>query len=314
VNLRRTRVVIHGQAHPQLQVRLEFGLSDRLELLDTYALVPVRRWLQLQIGQFRVPFSRQELVRHALPVRRPRALERRGANSSGVRFIPSFDHRRDGLGLARARRPRRVLRRDLQRKGPQQPFNLDGFFLYAGRVVVNPLGRPRAFKRARSTSRETRRLAIGLNAAGQVRQIGTVTIGGAEVPNRMTTTALGADVYFAGLGRVVLRRAVLSATPKRPTRARGPPRSPSGGSRRRGTSSRTPPCATTSRWSPACSSFNPSRLPHPQRRGTATAPVPGSHTRENYRDFMNTTRDHLRGQLVPARARLQGPGLVHDLQ
>ena len=59
VSLQRTRVVIHGQAHPLLQMRVEFNMSNNLDLLDAYALVPVRRWLQVQIGQFRVPFSRQ---------------------------------------------------------------------------------------------------------------------------------------------------------------------------------------------------------------------------------------------------------------
>jgi hypothetical protein len=201
-------------------------------------------------------------------------------------------------------------------KGPNQPFNLDGFFLYAGRVAVNPLGRPRAFQEGAVNLPRDPRLSIGLNAAGQVRQIGTVTIGGAEVPNRVTVTALGADVYFAArwgasfYGEVYFRDTEETDTGSRrhhavPRVARAGgvlhpaprPAQPPRGGRPRAAASTPPDCLTRTRAAGTCD----------------IRPYP-SHTRENYRDFMNTTRDLLRGELVPARARLQGPGLVHDLQ
>jgi hypothetical protein len=203
VNLQRTRVVVHGQAHPLLQVRMEFNLSDRLELLDSYALVPVRRWLQVQMGQFRVPFSRQELVSSSRYQLADRALWSGGANSSGVRFVPSFDLGMMVWGWLGPRDVVEYYAGVFNGKGPNTPFNLDGNFLYAGRVAVNPLGRPRALQEgAVNLPRHTPTLAIGLNAAYQTRQLGLITRPGAMAPepNNIGATTLGADVFFAAHG------------------------------------------------------------------------------------------------------------------
>ncbi len=202
VNLRRTRMVVHGQAHPLLQVRMEFGLSDRLELFDTYALVPVRRWLQVQLGQFRVPFSRQELVSGSRLQFTDSALWSGGANASGVRFVPSYDTGLMVWGWVGPRDLVEYYAGVFNGKGPNNPFNLDGFFLYAGRVVLNPLGRPRAFQEGAIGLPREPTVSIGLNAAGQIRQVGLVTLPGATapVPNRIRAVSLGADVFAAAYG------------------------------------------------------------------------------------------------------------------
>lgn len=202
VNMQRTRIVLHGQAHPLLQMRVEFNLSDRLELLDTYALVPVRRWLQIQIGQFRVPFSRQELVSSSRYQFADRALWAGGANSSGVRFIPSFDL---GVMVWGWTGPKDIIEYYagiFNGKGANSPFNLDGFFLYAGRVAVNPLGRPSSLQESAVNLGHAPTLAIGFNAAGQIRQVGTITRPGSMMPepNRIGAISLGADVFFAAYG------------------------------------------------------------------------------------------------------------------
>lgn len=202
VNLRRTRMVVHGQAHPLLQVRLEFGLSANLELFDTYALVPVRRWLQVQIGQFRVPFSRQELVSGTRLQFADSSLWSGQGNASGVRFVLSFDTGVMVWGWAGPRDLVEYYAGVFNGKGPNNPFNLDGFFLYAGRVVVNPLGRPRSFQEgAVGLSREPA-ISVGLNAAGQIRQVGLVTLPGATspTPNRIRAISLGADLFASAWG------------------------------------------------------------------------------------------------------------------
>ena len=91
ISMRRTRLVLHGQAHPLLQVRMEFNVSDRIELLDTYALIPFHRAIQLQVGQFRVPFTRMEQVSSTRLQFTDSQLWSSGASQSGMPFIPSFD-------------------------------------------------------------------------------------------------------------------------------------------------------------------------------------------------------------------------------
>lgn len=201
VSLQRTRFVVHGQVHPLLQVRMEFGLSDRLELFDSYALVPVRRWLQLQLGQFRVPFSRQELVSSSRYQFADRALWSGAASSSGVRFLPSFDL---GVMLWGWAGPRDLVEYYVgmfNGKGPNTPTNLDGFFLYAARVALNPLGRPRSLQEGAVNLPREATLSIGLNALAQTRQIGSITRpDGTTQPNRIGVMAAGADVFFAAYG------------------------------------------------------------------------------------------------------------------
>jgi hypothetical protein len=184
--------VIHGQAHPLLQVRIEFNISDRIQLLDAYALVPIRRWLQLQVGQFRVPFSREELVSSSRLQFPDSQLWSGGANSSGIAFIPSFD-----LGLMAWGW---LLPNDLLEyyvgvfngEGPNQIQNLDGYFLYAGRIAVNPLGRPRNFQESAVNLRQNA-ISFGINAARQSRQIGVATVDGRQQPNLVTATEYGFD-------------------------------------------------------------------------------------------------------------------------
>ncbi|MFO0625071.1 MAG: hypothetical protein U0325_05590 [Polyangiales bacterium] len=289
VNLRRNRVVIHGQAHPQLQVRLEFGLSDRLELYDTYALVPVRRWLQFQIGQFRVPFSRQELVSGTRYQFADSSLWSGAANSSGIRFIPSFDIGAMVWGWLGRDDLVEYYAGIFNGKGPNQPFNLDGFFLYAGRVVVNPLGRPRAFQESAVNLPRDPRLAIGINAAGQVRQIGTVTIGGAEVPNRVTTTALGADVYFTGWGASLYGEFYFRDTEETDTASR-PTTQSLGWLAQAGYFIPHPALRNHLEVVARVQQLNPSDcFTRTRAAGTCDIRPYPSHTRENYRDFMNTT-------------------------
>ncbi len=202
VTIQRTRVVVHGQAHPLLQMRIEFNLSDRLELLDSYALVPVRRWLQLQIGQFRVPFSRQELVSSSRYQFADRALWSGAANSSGVRFVPSFDLGVMAWGWTGPRDIFEYYLGVFNGKGANTPFNLDGFFLWSGRLAINPLGRPSSLQEGAVNMRRAPTLAIAVNASTQVRQIGTITRPGSTMPepNRIGVTSLGADVFFAAYG------------------------------------------------------------------------------------------------------------------
>ena len=202
VNLQRTRVVVHGQAHPLLQMRIEFNLSDRLELLDSYALVPVRRWLQVQIGQFRVPFSRQELVSSSRYQFADRSLWSGAANSSGVRFIPSFDLGVMAWGWTGPRDLFEYYVGVFNGKGSNTPFNLDGFFLWAGRLAINPLGRPSSLQEGAVNLRPAPTLAIALNASTQIRQIGSISRPGSMMPepNRIGVTSLGADLFFAAHG------------------------------------------------------------------------------------------------------------------
>lgn len=202
VSLPRTRVVIHGQVHPLLQMRFEFNMSNNLDLLDAYALVPIRRWLQVQIGQFRVPFSRQELVSGSRYQFVERALWAGNANASGVRFLPSFDLGVMVWGWAGPRDMFEYYAGVFNGKGRNAAFNLDSFFLYAGRLAVNPLGRPRALQEGAVNLPSAPTVSVGVNAAGQVRQVGLVTLPGQSmaVPNRITVTSLGADVFFAAHG------------------------------------------------------------------------------------------------------------------
>jgi hypothetical protein len=202
VGVQRTRFIFHAQPHPLLQVRAEFNLSDRVDLLDAYALVPVRRWLQVQAGQFRVPFSRQELTSSSRLQFADRQLWAGGANTSSVTFIPSYDQ---GIMLWGWAGPRDLVEYYVgvfNGKGPNRPSNLDAFFLYAARVAVNPLGRPRALQEGAINLSQAPTLAIGLNGATQVRQVGLVTLpgGAAPVPNRVTVSSVGADVFFAAYG------------------------------------------------------------------------------------------------------------------
>lgn len=221
VNLVRSRVVVHGQAHPLLQVRMEFNLSDRVDLLDVYALVPIRRWLQVQIGQFRVPFSRQELTSGSRYQFADRALWAGGANSSGVRFIPSFDLGVMLWGWAGPRDLVEYYAGVFNGKGANSPFNLDGFFLYAGRVAINPLGRPRALQEGAVNLPGAATLSVGINAAAQVRQVGLVTLEGqtTPVPNRITVGTIGADVFFAMRGLSVYGEVYFRDTEETDTRA-----------------------------------------------------------------------------------------------
>jgi hypothetical protein len=201
VGLQRTRFIFHAQPHPLLQVRAEFNLSDSVTLLDAYALVPIRRWLQVQVGQFRVPFSRQELVSGTRLQFADRQLWAGGANASGVSFLPSFDQGVMAWGWAGPRDLVEYYAGVFNGKGANRP-NIDAFFLYAARVAVNPLGRPRALQEGAVNLASAPTLAVGLNAATQVRQVGFVTLpgGAAPVPNRVTVSTFGADVFFAAHG------------------------------------------------------------------------------------------------------------------
>ena len=289
VNLRRTRVVVHGQAHPLLQVRLEFGLSDRLELYDTYALVPVRRWLQFQIGQFRVPFSRQELVSGTRYQFADSSLWSGAANSSGIRFTPSFDIGVMVWGWLGRNDLVEYYGAVMNGKGPNQPFNLDGYFLYAGRVVVNPLGRPRSFQESAVNLPREPRLSIGVNAAGQIRQIGTAMVGGVQVPNLQTATAVGADVYFSGWGASFYGEVYFRDTVETDTVA-SPTTQSLGWLAQAGYLIPHPALRDHLEVVARVQQFNPSDC-FTRTRGAGTCdirPYP-SQTRENYRDFMNTT-------------------------
>lgn len=290
VNLRRNRVVIHGQAHPLLQVRLEFGLSDRLELFDTYALVPVRRWLQFQIGQFRVPFSRQELVSGSRYQFADSALWSGAANSSGIRFIPSFDIGAMVWGWAGPDDLVEYYAGIFNGKGPNQPFNLDGFFLYAGRLVVNPLGRPRNLQESAVNLPRDPRLSIGVNAAGQVRQLGTTTIGGAQVPNRVTANTVGADVYFTGWGASLYGEFYFRDIEETDTAA-SPTTQSLGWLVQAGYFIPAPALRNHLEVVARVQQFNPSDCFTRTQGAAGTCDVRGypSPTRENYRDFMLTT-------------------------
>lgn len=289
VNLRRNRVVIHGQAHPLLQVRLEFGLSDRLELYDTYALVPVRRWLQFQIGQFRVPYSRQEMVSGSRLQFAESSLWSGAANSSGIRFVPSFDMGAMVWGWAGRDDLVEYYAAIFNGKGPNQPFNLDGYFLYAGRVVVSPLGRPRALQESAVNLPREPRFSIALNAYGQIRQLGTTTIGGVQVPNRITATGVGADVFFTGWGASLYGEFLFRDTEETDIAA-SPTTQSLGWLVQAGYLIPHPALRNHLEVVARVQQFNPSDC-FTRTRGAGTCdvrPYPSA-TRENYRDFMNTT-------------------------
>lgn len=287
VNLRRTRVVVHGQAHPLLQVRIEFGLSDRLELYDTYALVPVRRWLQFQIGQFRAPFSRQELVSGTRYQFADTAMWSGAANASGIRFTPSFDIGAMVWGWIGRDDLVEYYAAVMNGKGPNQPFNLDGYFLYAGRVVVNPLGRPRSLQEGAVNLPREPRLAIGLNAAGQVRNIGTTTVNGAQVPNLVTATTVGADVFFTGWGASLYSEFYFRDTEETDTVA-SPTTQSLGWLVQAGYLIPHPALRDHLEVVARVQSFNPSDCFTRTRGGSCEVRPYAAPTRENYRDFMET--------------------------
>ena len=200
--VQRTRLILHAQPHHLVQVRMELNIADQLTLLDTYVHVPIRRWLNVQAGQFRVPFSRQELISSARFQFADRQLWANSANSSGINFIPSFDQ---GLMLWGWVGPRDMFEYYVgvfNGKGPNRPANIDGYFLYAARLAVNPLGRPRVFQESAVGLPLAPTLSIGVNAFMQTRQVGFTTLTGSTtpVPNRVTARSIAGDVFFAGWG------------------------------------------------------------------------------------------------------------------
>lgn len=201
VALRRTRVILHGQAHPLLQVRAEFNLSDAPALLDAYALVPVRRWLQVQMGQFRAPSSRQELTAGSRRQFADRALWAGEAGASGVRFLPSYDRGLMVWGWAGPRDLVEYYAGVFNGKGSNGALDPDGLFLYAARVALNPLGRPRALQEGAVDLPRAPTLAVAVHAAAQVRRGPEATPGmPAPTPGRTAASSLGADVFFAARG------------------------------------------------------------------------------------------------------------------
>jgi hypothetical protein len=197
--LRRTRIIVHAQLHPLLQLRMEANMADRFDLLDAYALIPVHRAFQIQLGQFRVPFSRQELVsggRYQLP---DTSLWSGGANGSGINFIPSFDIGAMVWGWVGPRDMFEYYVGMFNGEGRNQINNLDGFFLYAARVAFNPIGRIRQLQEGAVGVRRPG-VSIALDGETQTRQIGFATVDGNRVPNREGVYTLGADVSFAGWG------------------------------------------------------------------------------------------------------------------
>ncbi len=290
VNLRRTRMVAHGQAHPLLQVRLEFGLSSNLELFDTYALVPIKRWLQVQIGQFRVPFSRQELVSGTRLQFAESSLWSGAANASGVRFVPSFDTGVMVWGWAGPRDLIEYYAGLFNGKGPNNPFNLDGFFLYAGRVVVNPLGRPRALQEGSVGLPRDPTISIGLNAAGQIRQVGLVTLPGASapVPNRIRAISLGADLFASAYGASLYAEVYARDTDETDTHA-APSTQSLGWLAQAGYFIPAPYVRDHLEVVARVQSFDPSSC-FTRTEGTdCGVRPPSSATRAVYRDFMSTT-------------------------
>jgi len=287
VSLQRTRVVIHGQAHPLLQMRVEFNMSNNLDLLDAYALVPVRRWLQVQIGQFRVPFSRQELTSSTRFQFTDRSLWSGGANSSGVRFIPSFDQ---GLMVWGWLGPRDLVEYYagvFNGKGSNSAFNLDGFFLYAGRVAVNPLGRPRALQEGAINMSQAPTLAIGLNAASQIRQVGLVTLPGQSTPtpNRITVNSFGGDVFFAARGASLYGEVYFRDTQETDTTA-APSTQSLGWLLQAGYFIPVPALRNHLEVVARAQSFDPSSCYTVSAGADCGQRLPGSQSREVYRDFM----------------------------
>lgn len=197
-SVQRMRLIVHAQVHRLLQIRTEINVADTVTLLDAYALVPVRRWFQVQAGRFRVPYSRQELVSGARFQFVDRQLWAGGANANSVNFIPSYDQ---GLMVWGWVGPRDVFEYYVgvfNGKGATQPVNIDGLFLYAARLAVNPLGRARSLQEGAVGLPSAPNLAIAVNANTQTRQLGFLMAG--TVPNRLSVTTVGADVFFSGYG------------------------------------------------------------------------------------------------------------------
>ncbi len=207
ISMRRTRLVLHGQAHPLLQVRMEFNVSDRIELLDTYALIPFHRAIQLQVGQFRVPFTRMEQVSSTRLQFTDSQLWSSGASQSGMPFIPSFDQGVMAWGWVGPRDLLEYYAGVFNGEGSNKPINFDQYFMYAARVVLNPLGRPKVFQESAINLSHDLKIQIGMNAVSQTRQIGQVAVdqGGVltQVPNVLKSYYLGADLAVFGWGASV---------------------------------------------------------------------------------------------------------------
>ncbi len=197
--VRRARIILHGQAHPLLQVRFEADVATGFNILDAYLLVPFRRYLNVQAGQFRVPFGREELLSSA-------RWQFTGPNlwtdAGGGNFVPSFDLGAMVWGYVGPRDLVEYYAGIFNGEGPAQQANLDSNFLYAGRVVVNPLGRPRRFQEA-DLEREGLRVQIALDGAYQKQQLGFYTPPGASAmtANVRSLALLGAEVavFWEGL-------------------------------------------------------------------------------------------------------------------
>lgn len=169
-----------------LQTEIELTTSAMLGI-DAFARLHPVPEAQLTVGQFRVPFSRQNLVQgfaHQLP--------------DPAYFVePKFIVDRDiggqiGGDLLDGRLTYAMAM--MNGHGPRQDKNLDDFFLYAGRVTVAPLG---AFPRFESDVRSDEERAKPL-----------FYVGGGAMRNRVNETKLK-RTYFGADGSFIYQGASL---------------------------------------------------------------------------------------------------------
>jgi hypothetical protein len=123
------------------------------------------------------------------------------ANLSGANFIPSFDLGAMVWGWLGPRDLLEYYVGIFDGDYRNQITNQDGNFMYAARVVVNPIGRPSSFQESYVGMRRPS-IQVGLNIVYQDRQIGFVQLPGSsmQTANVEHLTYAGADLAAFGYG------------------------------------------------------------------------------------------------------------------
>ena len=282
--------------------------------------MPIARWLNIQIGQFRVPFSRQELVSGARFQFAVTSLWSGSANQDNINFIPSFD---DGAMIWGWFGPKDMFEYYagvFNGQGRNHGYNDDAKFMYAGRVVFNPLGRPR-FQESYAGMREPS-LAIALDGVWYQRQTRIITQGTTMVPNVITATYLGADLAaFAGgfslYGELYYRDTHETDTVAVQSTESFGVLAQAGVFPFHFFSGALPYIADPARGCLPLSRLRAVDVHRPSRtdervRGALAKPATSQNPERPYPELHAHAGVHLRGELVPVRARIQDSIELHD--
>jgi hypothetical protein len=211
--------------------------------------------IDLNVGLFRVPISRQNIIQSRntqLPdlayFVTPRFIIDRDI---GVMSTLDFFEGRVKLftGIYNGNEP-----------GRGQVLNADPYFLYAGRLQIEPLGAAPRFEGDLRPVAERKKPLLTI-AGSAIRNPPSRAAPSATAPRTSTTCAATSAPTWASGGRAPRSTASFTTTSTSPSRRRGPTRSPSFGSSagtcRPATSSPRPGCASTSRWPGASSTSTP---------------------------------------------------------